>query len=123
MNPWLMSSPKTASSVGQWWVVQQSKRGTLGALRGGLSFRRTLQTAIWPGRSSRAHTRQIFNQFVHTEVLLRMNAYSEDRPPRSVLVIDNARIYCSEELQEMYNETGILLVYLPPYSPDYNLVE
>jgi transposase len=79
--------------------------------------------ATWPGRSSRAHTKQIFNQFVHIEVLQHMNAYSEDRPPKSVLVIDNARIYCSEELQEMYNETGILLVYLPPYSPDYNLVE
>jgi transposase len=52
-----------------------------------------------------------------------MNAYSEERPPRSVLVMDNARIHCSEELQEMCNEAGVLLVYLPPYSPDYNPIE
>ncbi len=49
-----------------------------------------------------SYTKQIFNQFVYTEVLPRMNAYSEYRPPRSVLVMDNARIYCSEELQQMW---------------------
>jgi transposase len=70
-----------------------------------------------------SYTKQIFNQFVYTEVLPRMNAYNEERPPRSVLVMDNARIHCSEELQEMCNEAGVLLVYLPPYSPDYNPIE
>jgi transposase len=48
---------------------------------------------------------------------------AEIRPPRSVLVMDNARIRCSEELQQMCNEAGVLLVYLPPYSPDYNPIE
>jgi transposase len=70
-----------------------------------------------------SYTKQIFNQFVYTEVLPRMNAYSGDRPPRSVLVMDNARIHCSEELQQMCNDVGVLLVYLPPYSPDYNPIE
>jgi hypothetical protein len=32
--------------------------------------------------------------------------------PRSVVVMDNARIHCSEELQEMCNEAGMLLVDL-----------
>ena len=70
-----------------------------------------------------SYTKQIFNHFVYTEVLPRMNAYSEDRPPRSVLVMDNAKIHCSDELQQMCNEAGVLLVYLPPYSPDYNPIE
>jgi transposase len=70
-----------------------------------------------------SYTKQIFNDFVRTEVLPRMNAYSEDQPPRSVLVMDNARIHCSEELQQMCNEAGVLLIYLPPYSPDYNPIE
>jgi transposase len=70
-----------------------------------------------------SYTKQIFNQFVCTEVLPRMNAYGGDRPPRSVLVMDNARIHCSEELQQMCNEAGVLLIYLLPYSPDYNPIE
>jgi hypothetical protein len=69
------------------------------------------------------YIKQIFNQFVYNEVLSRINAYSEDRPPRSVLVMDNIRIHCLEELQEMCNEAGVLLVYLPSYSPDYNSIE
>jgi hypothetical protein len=51
---------------------------------------------------------QIFNYFVYTEVLPRMNAYSEDRPLRSVLIMDNAKIHCSEELQQICNEVGVL---------------
>jgi len=51
---------------------------------------------------------QIFNYFVCTEVLPRMNAYSEDRPLRSVLIMDNAKIHCSEELQQICNEVGVL---------------
>jgi hypothetical protein len=37
-----------------------------------------------------------------------MNAYSEDRPLRFVLIMDNAKIYCSEELQQICNEVGVL---------------
>jgi hypothetical protein len=70
-----------------------------------------------------SYTKQIFNHFVYTEVLPRINAYSGDRPPRSVLMIDNTRIHCSEELRQMCNEAGVLLIYLPLYSPDYNPIE
>jgi hypothetical protein len=51
---------------------------------------------------------QIFNDFVYTEVLPCMNTYSEDRPLRFVLIMDNAKIYCSEELQQICNEVGVL---------------
>jgi hypothetical protein len=67
-----------------------------------------------------SHTKQIFNQFVYNEVPPRMNAYNGERPSRSVLVMDNARIHCSEELQEMCNETGVLLVYVRPTSRGLN---
>jgi transposase len=32
-------------------------------------------------------------------------------------------IYYSTKLQELYNERGILLKFLPPYSPDDNPIE
>lgn len=42
---------------------------------------------------------------------------------RSILVLDNAKIHHSAELTEMCLDAGILLVYLPPYSCDYNPIE
>jgi hypothetical protein len=71
-----------------------------------------------------SYTTEIFNDFVFNEVLPKMNAWSDhEAVPRSVLVIDNARIHRSEALQRRYNELGILLIYLPPYSPDLNPIE
>jgi len=51
-----------------------------------------------------------------------MNAYGGDWPARSVLMIMRGFI-CSEELQQMCNEAGVLLIYLIPYSLDYNPIE
>ncbi|KAF7371777.1 Tc1-mariner class transposase [Mycena venus] len=41
----------------------------------------------------------------------------------SVLVMDNCRIHHMETLQETLNAQGIMLMYLPPYSPDLNPIE
>ena len=43
--------------------------------------------------------------------------------PRSVLVMDNASIHRSSRIQQMCDEAGVLLLYLPPYSPDFNPIE
>ena len=43
--------------------------------------------------------------------------------PRSVLVMDNATIHHSARVKRMCQEAGVLLVYLPPYSPDLNPIE
>lgn len=37
--------------------------------------------------------------------------------PKSVLVMDKERI------SQIYADAGVKLVYLPPYSPDLNLIE
>lgn len=37
--------------------------------------------------------------------------------------MDNAPIHHSAELLAMCEEAGVELVYLPPYSPDYNPIE
>jgi hypothetical protein len=41
----------------------------------------------------------------------------------SVLVVDNCRIHHVFGVEEMCEQRGIKLVYLPPYSPDYNPIE
>ena len=64
-------------------------------------------------------TTEIFNLFIR-QLLRKMTPYPS---PRSVLVIDNAKIYLSEELEIIYREAGVVLEYLPPYSPDFNVIE
>ncbi|KAG6942215.1 hypothetical protein JG688_00018254, partial [Phytophthora aleatoria] len=43
--------------------------------------------------------------------------------PRSIVVMDNAKIHMYKELQAMVHATGALLFFLPPYSPDLNPIE
>jgi hypothetical protein len=56
---------------------------------------------------------------VHPQ-LPRMNRYPQDK---SIIVLDNCAIHKSEVLREVVNANGQLLIFLPPYSPDYNPIE
>jgi len=79
-----------------------------------------------------SYTKELFNEFIRTQVLPCCTPYPG---PRSILVLDNARIHHSEvlrtafhqltaqELEQMCLEAKIKLEYLPPYSPDYNPIE
>ncbi|PPQ84100.1 hypothetical protein CVT24_002275 [Panaeolus cyanescens] len=49
-----------------------------------------------------------------------MNPYPERH---SVLVLDNCRIHHVDGVEEMCDNRGIKLIYLPPYSPDLNPTE
>jgi transposase len=40
-----------------------------------------------------------------------------------VLILDNAKIHHSDEVEELVNHFGVRLEYLPPYSPDLNPIE
>jgi transposase len=37
--------------------------------------------------------------------------------------MDNAAIYCSERIEQIYRESGVKLLYLPLYSPVLNPIE
>ena len=41
----------------------------------------------------------------------------------SVLVMDNARIHHNDDLVAAVEEIGGRVLYLPPYSPDFNSIE
>jgi transposase len=67
-----------------------------------------------------AITSKIFLDFVEQKVL----PYCNPRPgPRSVLILDNASIHKSPRLRELCEAYGVELVFLPPYSPDFNPIE
>jgi transposase len=41
--------------------------------------------------------------------------------PNSVLVVDNASIHKVAGIREMVEENGVRLLFLPAYSPDFNI--
>ena len=43
--------------------------------------------------------------------------------PRSIVILDNARIHMYPELERCIEERGGMLLFLPPYSPDLNPIE
>lgn len=49
-----------------------------------------------------------------------MNAYPN---PRSVSVLDNTKIHHGKGITKLCQDHGVLLVYLPAYSPDLNPIE
>ena len=49
-----------------------------------------------------------------------MNPYPGDN---SVIIMDNARIHHNTDLISLLEGLGCHVVFLPPYSPDYNSIE
>lgn len=43
--------------------------------------------------------------------------------PKSVLVMDNASFHHSDRIKTLCADAGVKLLYLPPYSPDFNPIE
>ena len=43
--------------------------------------------------------------------------------PKSVIVMDNASWHHSEKVRKMCQDAGVLVEFLPPYSPDFNPIE
>ena len=40
--------------------------------------------------------------------------------PKSVLIMDNASFHHSDRVKQLCSDAGVRLLYLPPYSPDFN---
>lgn len=67
-------------------------------------------------------TGDIFEDFVIDELLPHCTAYPG---PRSVIVLDNASVHHANKLniQRACDAAGVMLRFLPPYSPDFNPIE
>ena len=59
-----------------------------------------------------------FFDFVRGTLIAQMHSF-DGSSPRSILIMDNCSVHHVQEIQDLAF-VGIPLIYLPPYSPDYN---
>lgn len=67
-------------------------------------------------------TEDNFFDFARGTLIPHMNAY-DGVQPKSVVVMDNLTVHHVDALTDLFRSSGIVLLYLPPYSPDRNPIE
>jgi len=65
-------------------------------------------------------TGEIFLEFMKERVLPNCEAWPGKR---LVIILDNATVHRNPAIREVCEEKGVRLVYLPPYSPNFNPIE
>ena len=69
----------------------------------------------------------MFAQSIHTGVVIACcDALCRTLTTKTVVVVDNASIPRSEECEDRvpyWKQHGLIITYLPPYSPEFNLIE
>lgn len=63
-----------------------------------------------------------FADFVRGTLLPSMQPFDGSNSS-SVAVMDNCTIHHAEHVKELFQQAGIPVIFLPPYSPDYNPIE
>lgn len=63
-----------------------------------------------------------FYTFVQTHLLPHLQPYNGINS-HSVVILDNCTIHHVNEVVKSVEDVGALLIFLPPYSPDYNPIE
>ena len=58
----------------------------------------------------------VFNTWLQTQLCPRLNA-------QHLVILDNATFHKSPETAQLIAATGATLLFLPPYSPDFNPIE
>lgn len=64
----------------------------------------------------------VFYDFVRSCLIPNMHQY-DGITPKSIVVLDNCSIHHVFEVTELFQQVGIMVIYLPPYSPDFNPIE
>ena len=57
------------------------------------------------------------------EGLLPMLMNFNGRNPNSIVILDNCAIHHANDIAELLREAGVMVHFLPPYSPDYNPID
>ena len=63
-----------------------------------------------------------FYEFVQTHLLPHLMPYDGSNP-HSVVILDNCTVHHVPEVVKSIQDVGALLLFLPPYSPDFNPIE
>ncbi|KAI6747679.1 hypothetical protein HG531_008221 [Fusarium graminearum] len=82
-------------------------------------------TPIQVGRFNREQRYQILAAYTQDGDFIEQLLHGCGRwpQPKSVLIMDNTSFHHNDELEPMCAEAGVELLYLPPYSPDFNPIE
>ncbi len=77
-------------------------------------------------RKNDLHT-YMFEQSIHTGVVVAcFDAFCKTIKKKTVIMLDNASIHTSEEFEDRiphWKKQGLIIKYLPTYSPELNLIE
>jgi transposase len=65
---------------------------------------------------------EVFADFVRGSLILQMQSFDGDAD-KSVAVMDNCSIHHTETITHLLQEAGIVVIFLPPYSPDFKPIE
>ena len=63
-----------------------------------------------------------FYDFVHGSLIPNMLPFNGQNP-RSIAILDNCSIHHVQTVTDLFRDAGILVLSLPPYSPDHNPIE
>ena len=66
--------------------------------------------------------REIFYDFIRGTLIPQMMTFNESNP-RSVAVMDNLSVHHVREVVEHFRQAGVVVLFLPAYSPDLNPME
>jgi len=64
----------------------------------------------------------VFYDFVRGTLIPNMQVYDGENP-NSIVIMDNCSVHHVQEVEDVIQQSGILPLFLPPYSPDLNPVE
>ncbi len=65
---------------------------------------------------------ETFADFVRGKLIPEMLPFDGENP-KSIVVLDNCSIHHITEVENLFQMAGILVLFLPPYSPDFNPAE
>ena len=106
----------------------RSKRGTKAVVR--LPFARGTRVSIFAALNHQGFmswkctegtfTRNKFHNTFSEKVIPQLNPWPL---PRSIVIMDNAKIHIFQELENAVHQCGARIIFLPPYSPELNPIE
>ena len=65
---------------------------------------------------------EFFYDFVRGSLIPQMTTF-DGSSSTSIVIMDNCSIHHVQEVEDMFKAAGIAVIFLPPYSPDYNPIE
>ena len=64
----------------------------------------------------------VFCEFIEESLMPKLMQFNGSNP-RSIIIMDNCSIYHTSNVAQLLQETGALVYWLPPYSPNMNPIE